>query len=439
MIDQVNAHEGTDRPLRVAYVLKRYPRLSETFILNELLGLAAHGADLWVTSLLPREPEQIEHPAVRELRANVRYVSDIGRFRRAACHLMVARRHPAAYWHAVRTAIGASFATRSRRPWKDFRRAVIVADRVDRQGAHHIHAHFATAATRTAVIAAALTHRPVSFTAHAKDIFVIDERGKDLLRRYIAQAAFVVTISEFNMRYLAGLEPAHGYKLRLVPNGLGPEWFTPLAHPGRGPVPLVLAVGRLVEKKGFADLVTACRILRDRGICFRCRIVGTGPLEGTLRQQVVDDGLSQLVELAGPSDQTNLRREHLAAAACLVVPSIVAASGDQDGLPTVLIEAMASGVPVIATDLSGIPEIVVDDVTGSLVPQRDAGALAAAIQRMLGDPRRAVHLATAARSAADRFDRRLTTAALWRLFTHAAACGDEHASLAQVRFREADA
>lgn len=426
-----------NQPPRIAYVLKRYPRLSETFIVNELLGLNGLGAELSITSLLPREPEAIEHAAVRDVRADVCYVSDLGRVRRLAAHTRVARSRPAAYVRAASDAVRESISARDRRAWKDFRRAVIVADRVERRGAQHIHAHFATAATRTAIVAADLTGRSISFTAHAKDIYVIDEDGRRRLRGYLDRASFVVTVSEFNRRYLAELAPASAHKLRLVPNGLAPEWFDEPLRTNTADVPLVLAVGRLVEKKGFADLIDAAKLLRERGVRFQCRLVGSGPLADDLRRQVDECGLEDEFDFAGPSEQTTLRDIHYATAACLVVPCVVAETGDRDGLPTVVIEAMASGVPVIATDVTALPEIVVDGVTGLLVPQRDPVALAEAVERLLGDRQLAEQLASNARHAVgEQFDRRATAASLWHLIDEAIAVPSDRAAEIRPAFQE---
>lgn len=413
---------GINATADITYILKRYPRFSETFILNELLGLEQHRTRVSIVSLLPVEADQVRHPAVADVRARVRYLSDVTVFQRAGIHLRAAIANPGGYVrHAIPAAAGA---LRGRRAsWKTFRRATIAADAIRQDGGRHIHAHFATAATEVAAVAAAMTGRTFSFTAHAKDIYEIDADGMERLRRMLETAAFVVTVSEFNRRYLSGIAP--NAEIHVVDNGLDPVWMhARTQHPpikgNPADPPLVLAVGRLVEKKGFADLISACDVLRNRGISFRCRIVGAGPLQSELRRLIVRSGLAEHVELAGPSDQVTLRSLHFAAAACLVAPCVVAGSGDRDGLPTVLVEAMASGVPVISTDVTAIPELITDGQTGRLVSQRSPVELADAIAACLADPIGSRAMAMQAQQfTRERFDRRTTTANLKRLFDSA--------------------
>jgi glycosyltransferase involved in cell wall biosynthesis len=182
----------------------------------------------------------------------------------------------------------------------------------------------------------------------------------------------------------------------------------------------VLAVGRLIEKKGFADLVRACELVRRRGRSFRCSIVGKGPLEGELKALVRELGLEDVVELTGPRPREQLlglyRRASVFAAPC-----VVGSDGNRDGLPTVLVEAMALGVPVVSTDVTGIPELVEDGRTGLLVPQRDCEALAGALDRLLSDRRAAQELAAAARQRVEReFDLHVNVAQLRLLLEEAA-------------------
>jgi glycosyltransferase involved in cell wall biosynthesis len=160
--------------------------------------------------------------------------------------------------------------------------------------------------------------------------------------------------------------------------------------------PLVVSVGRLVEKKGFAHLIDACLLLHERGVTFRCVIVGEGELEARLRKQIASRGLEGVVEMVGPRPQEEVFRL-VREAAAFAAPCVVGEDRNRDGLPTVLLEAMALGTPCVSTDVTGIPEVIRDGETGLLVPQGDAAALAQAVARLLGDGELRVALAGAAR------------------------------------------
>jgi glycosyltransferase involved in cell wall biosynthesis len=203
-------------------------------------------------------------------------------------------------------------------------------------------------------------------------------------------------------------------------NGLDVERFAPNGTVRAEP-PLVLAVGRLVEKKGFDDLVSACSLLHADGTAFRCRIVGKGELERDLHALVKALGLEEQVELAGPIPRERLLAEY-SRASVVVAPCVIGADGNRDGLPTVLVEAMALGIPVVATDVTGIPELVEDGRTGVLVPQRDPQALAEAIRWVLAEPSLADGLARAGRARVERkFDLRANVARLRNLLEEASS------------------
>jgi glycosyltransferase involved in cell wall biosynthesis len=231
--------------------------------------------------------------------------------------------------------------------------------------------------------AGALLGRPFSFTAHARDIYATPSALAEKMRA----ARLVVTCTQYNVDYLRRLCPdlAHE-RIQLVHHGVDANAF---AETGVGvndlAPPLVLAAGRLIHKKGFDVLVTACGLLRDRRLAFRCRIVGDGPLRTALARAIRDASLDEVVELPGwvPADRLAAM---LPRAAAFVAPSRIAAGGDRDGIPNVVLEAMAARLPVVGTDVSGIPEAVADGVTGLLVPPGNADALADALQRILAGP-----------------------------------------------------
>lgn len=375
---------------RVGYVLKRYPRYSETFIVNEILAHEAAGMDLAIFSLYPPADTHFQD-AISRVRAPVTY---LGSTRPKAADLwallLEARSAGFSVDDLLKTVQGDACEDDAR----DAVWTVELALEVKAQGITHLHAHFASGAATVARLAARLSGVPYSLTAHAKDIFHESVREGDL-RRKLAQAAAVVTVSDFNHAYLRERFGDVAAAVRRIYNGLDLSLF-PYASPEARP-PEIVAVGRLVEKKGFADLVRACALLRERGERFCCRIIGTGDLERKLREQVAVLGLEGTVELLGPRPQRELAG-YLQNAAVFAAPCVVGTDGNRDGLPTVLLEAMALGTPCVATGVTGIPEVLEDGVTGLEVPQHDPEALADALSRLLQNGALRVQLAAAARA-----------------------------------------
>ncbi|MGC5617558.1 glycosyltransferase family 4 protein [Georgenia sp. Z1491] len=392
---------------RIGYVLKMYPRFSETFIVSEILGREARGADIEVLSLRPPVDPRF-HSALAEVRAPVTYVP---RVRRAED-----------LWQTLRDAapelprLAATLPELLAAGADDAAQAVEVALLARRRGLTHLHAHFASLATTVARLASLLSGIPYSFTAHAKDIFHSSVDPADLAAK-IAGAHHVVTISDFNDRHLRRVFPeaVAATRLHRIYNGLHLDDFpftAPTPDRGTDDDAPVVAVGRLVEKKGFSVLVDAIAHLRDSGRPTRCRIVGGGELEGALRARVAALGLADLVQITGPMPQHEVRGE-VAAAGVFAAPCVVGSDGNADGLPTVLLEAMALGTPCVSTDVTGITEAVRHEVTGLQVPQHDPVALAAAIERLLDDDALRTRLARAARDLVeDQFDTRHQVAAL---------------------------
>ncbi len=220
-----------------------------------------------------------------------------------------------------------------------------------------------------------------SFTAHANDIFAPRdfEIGLDKL---VAVARVIVTETDYAAQFLRDRFPDRANHIHRIYNGLNLPEF------GRtdfsSTPPLIIAVGRLIAKKGFANLIRACGLLAQGGKSFQCEIVGEGPLENELRAQIEQLDLQDRVALSGAKPQREVR-QRLAAASAFVLPSVVDAQGGMDNLPTVIMEAMATGLPVISTDIGGIPEMVLQNETGFLVRPGDAVALAGAIEKVTDD------------------------------------------------------
>jgi glycosyltransferase involved in cell wall biosynthesis len=396
------------RPNRLAadvgYVLKVFPRLSETFVINEMLELERQGTRLHVFSL-HAPPADVPHAILRQLRAEVVIVDALESPSARACDAAVSALAP-------RLGAPAEHLTRLL-PRKYVRLALQLQAAMRTHPVDALHAHFASRATHVSMLVSALSEVPYSFTAHAKDIYHRDV-DTEVLRTAIARARLVVTVSRFNRRRLlevaAGL-PGVDHKIRRLYNGVDLTAFRVGDPPGPG-VPRLLAVGRLVEKKGFPVLIDACARLHHDGVPFACDIVGSGDWEPRLRQQIHDRGVEGVVTLRGglPLERVadEMQRAH-----AVVLPCVVAADGNVDALPTVLLEAMACGRPVISTDLSGIPEIVAHEETGFVVPAGDADALARAIRAVLQDDALAARFGRAARARAERlFDLRTNVAHL---------------------------
>jgi colanic acid/amylovoran biosynthesis glycosyltransferase len=393
-----------DRPgqgLRVLYVLKRYPRLSETFIVRELLGLEVAGVRVGVDALLPPEPG-VHHADVARVAASVRYLPRKAEWSRAmvTAHMRVGVRRPFTWIRLARTA-------RRNGGWRRFAQAGMVADRVRGDGFHHIHAHFATAAAEVARDAATLSGVTFSVTAHAKDIYHDD--NIELFPSRVAGAATVVTVSEYNVRHLADAVP--GQRVRYVPNGL-PMPGAAVPSPD-GPV---LCVARLVPKKGIDVLIRAMALLPTQR---RLEIVGDGSCRADLEQLVHDLGLEDQFTFLGALASADVD-EAYRRCALVALPCRIDSNGDRDGMPTVLVEAMARAVPVVSTDVVGIDELVQHRSSGVLVPPDDPTALAAAIDEVLRDPEAAAVMGARGRQhVLDAFAPERATTALLAVFREA--------------------
>ena len=266
----------------------------------------------------------------------------------------------------------------------------------------HIHSQWIHSCGTVAMYLGWLLDRPFSFTGHATDLF----RDRCALLDKIERADFIVCISEFHRDFYL----KHGARPEqcvIAYCGIDPAVFHPRAaaaavadRPYR-----ILASGRLVEKKGFALLVDACRLLADRGLRFECVIGGSGPLEASLRAQVERLGLGDRVSVTGQALQQEKIIDFMHGGDVYVLPCVWAADGDVDGLPQMLMEAMACGLPAVSTRLVGIPDLIRDDDTGVLVPPNDTAALADAIAGLMSDPARSKRLADAGlRWVHERFD-----------------------------------
>ena len=394
---------------RIGYVLKRYPRFSETFVVNEILAHEAAGQEIDIFALRPVQESHFQD-AISRVRAPVTHVPD--RHRTPETLWSELARAEAAIPGAAARAMAAGGSA------DDVTQALAIAIACRRRGIGHLHAHFGTLATSVARLAAAIAGIGYSFTAHAKDIY--HDYGHDTgLAQKLRDADAVVTVSDFNLAHLRTTYGTDAARVTRIYNGLdltGFDWHAPDPAPTDPAADEILAVGRLVEKKGFHILIEALATLADRGHRPRCRIIGQGEEQGNLRSQIAGAGLTGTVTLDGPRPQPEVFAA-MARAAVLACPCVVGRDGNRDGLPTVLIEAMALGTPCIGTDVTGIPEIVRHDTTGLIVPEGDPVALADALQRTLSDAALRARLSQAGRAlVAQDFDIHRNAAALRAVF-----------------------
>jgi glycosyltransferase involved in cell wall biosynthesis len=422
----------------VGYVLKSYPRMSETFIANEIYRLEKLGLKLRLFSILDLSDPQ-RHAVVDATRAPVHYLPQVTslsespllawlrlnapKFRSSHWQLFKAR--PLSYAQTLLTACRLAFKHR-KGSWlqpetgfiKEFLQAGYIAQQVLAAGTiRHLHAHFCHSATTVAMFASQLCGLPFSFTAHAKDIYVQALNPGDLLQTKLRRAQFAVTCTKANHAYLAALGVA-ATPIHTIYHGLDTQQFVPRASAVEEPArPLLLTVGRLVEKKGFPFLLEACRLLKDRGHQFQCHIVGgAGPLQQRIAALIHELGLAAVVKLRPAVTQEELQQIYQQAT-LFVLPCQIAENNDRDGIPNVLVEAMAVGLPVVSTNISGIPELIEHGVNGWLVPQKDARALAEATAELLAAPELRQRLGRAAREKVCRvFDAEANILALHRLF-----------------------
>ena len=377
--------------------------VSETFILSEILALERLGLSIEIFPLV-RERERVVHPEAQRLVQGAHY-SRVLSLAVASAQLRWLRRRPVAYLRAWWRALSGNRSS----PGFFARSIVIVplaahfAEQMERLGIEHMHAHWATHPTLTAYVVRELTGIPYSFTAHAHDIYV----QRPMLREKVRRASFVVTISGYNRRLLERLYGAQAAaKIHVVPPGIDFEVFSERATRRPGEPFTIACVASLQDYKGHPVLLDACALLAAEGLEFRCVLIGEGEDRPRITEQIAALGLQDRVSLLGAQTRQRVS-ELLAQADTMVLPSIVTASGKMEGMPNALIEAMAMGLPVVATAISGVPELIDDARTGLLVPQRSPEALAAALRRLHDDPDFRARLGAAGRDdVLRRFDLR---------------------------------
>ena len=372
----------TGNNIKIAYVVKMFPRLSETFILNEMLELERQGMEIVIFSL--KKPNEGKfHPQLSDLKAPVFYLEDLDTRK----------------WPSWLGDVWSNLSPSKDNLWKLMDRALAetdssmmdqilwsawIAARLNELGVRHIHAHFASIPSTLAYFATNIASIPFSFTAHAKDIYVYDMQ-EHLLAEKLVSAKFVVTVTEYNKNYILEHNPdLDPDNIKVIRNGVALEDNNNFPEDLRESN-LILGAGRLVPKKGFDTLLEACAILKNRNADFKCLVVGNGSNADLLIKKRLELNLESDVEFAGAKTQDEiLDIMHRATLLCL--PCRIAEDGNRDALPTVILEALAHGLPVVSTDISGIPEIIDSGVDGTLINPDDPQTLADAISKLLKSP-----------------------------------------------------
>ncbi len=401
---------------KIAYIMSRFPKLTETFILYEILAVEKEGVEVEIYPLL-REKTSVMHPEAVPLVERAHFLPLLSpAILKSQLHFL--SRKPGAYlgtlWDTLRGNWGSlryfsgilSF----------FPKAVHFADLMERDGVQHVHAHFASHPAVVGFIIHRLTGIPYSFTGHGSDI----HRDRHMLREKVAESAFAITISNYNKEVIVK-ECGEQYRdhVLVLHCGVDTEFFKPRAHRDvtfTQDHPFnILCIGTLHEVKGQTHLIEATRILHERGLPVSCNFIGDGPDQPALQAQVDAAGLQGVVHFLGRKTHAEVA-EALEAADVVVAPSVVSRDGRREGIPVVLMEAMGSAVPVVASDLSGIPELVINDQSGFLVPPGDAPGIAAALEKLYGDAALRQRLGDGARAKVlNEFDLQKNAAELIRL------------------------
>jgi len=395
-VSGVAAGKAEARP-RLAYIMSRFPKISETFVLYEILALEAQGLQVEVFPLL-REHQTISHPEAAAVVARAHYHPFLSwRILQAVLYFLLHR--PIATLRVLLEVLRGTLASRNFfiGALGIFPKTVRFAYEMQRLGVEHVHAHFATHPALAALIVHRLTGIPFSFTAHGSDLHV----DRCMLEHKVRAAAFAITISAFNREVMVQ-ECGEDLRRRIhvVHCGVDPAVFAPGApdaHAGAGGSVLrLLCVASLEEVKGHRILIEACAELVARGVRLRCDLVGEGPQRREIEAQIAAAGLGDAVRLHGNLPRPVVSRM-MAAADIFCLASVPTRDGKREGIPVVLMEAMATGLPVVSSRLSGIPELVEDGVVGVLVEPRDSLGLAAVLEQLAGDPDRRHALGQAGR------------------------------------------
>ncbi len=374
-------------PPVLGMILKGYPRISETFISNEILRLEQLGFRIHIFSM--RHPrEHFSHDSVKQIQAPVSYLPQ-AIFSPQFTALMLynaraAAARPAGYRAAARLAGRRWLRTRKSATLKHLLQAGYIVGRLlAKHPVAHLHAHFAHSPTSVAMFTHIISGIPFSFTGHAKDIYTSDPRQ---LREKIHLATFAATCTEYNRSYLAAIAGRATTPLHRVYHGIDIRLFTQSSTNRTETQPPwnILSIARIIPKKGLDTVYHALRLLKDRGLNFHHTLIGDGDDREQITHLISQLNLTDCVTLAGTLPHHQVL-DHFRQSDLFVLGCRIAVTGDRDGIPNVCVESMAMGVPVVATHVSAIPELIQSEQHGLLVTPNNPPALARAMQRLLTD------------------------------------------------------
>jgi glycosyltransferase involved in cell wall biosynthesis len=376
----VISKSSTDN-FKLTYLIGTYPLLTTTFIDREIRLLRQRCLQVQVVSI--RRPKRPLSPEQELLAQEVVYLLPVSPAKLVAAFLWAGLLRPFTTWRTffyLLTRLHPGLKSRLKTVLH-YGTGVYAAFLQRHQPGQHIHAHFVDRAATAAIVVSRLLNLPYSVTAHANDIYV----DPVLLPEKMVEAKFVATCTQYNETHLASLNGnGVGKKLHCIYHGLDIDQYQPVERKRPSTAPLLLAVGQLKEKKGFVHLLRACRLLKEQGYDFQCHIVGEGPNRQVLTRQIQQLDLNETVQLCGALPHQAVIDKYREAD-IFVLPCITGRDGDRDGIPNVILEAMAMELPVVSTRHSGIPEVVLDGVNGLLVPPADNVTLAKALAKLLDD------------------------------------------------------
>ncbi|MDH3681416.1 MAG: glycosyltransferase family 4 protein [Acidimicrobiia bacterium] len=383
--------------LRLFYVVGTYPLLTTTFIDREIEMLSEWEVDVAVIAMRRPDPTTPFTSRQEALAARTTYLLPARKTTVLASHLYFAIRRPIRFWTTLLWLLTRPHPTLASRQKTllHFGEGVLASYLVRHREFEEFHAHFADRAATVALVGGRLVGKPYSLSIHTgADIYV----DSVLLAEKIQRARAVTTCTSYNRDHLGELlDRSHRPEIYHVRHGLDLSTYSP-GMVSDGTPSTILSVGQLKPRKGFAQLIRACAVLKQRGYDFQCRIIGEGPERPVLESLIADLDISDVVELAGPRSQDDVLDEYRSAT-LFALPCVQTREGDVDGIPNVLAEAMAVELPVVSTDLPAITELVTPEVSGLLTAPDALDALADALARLLDDPPLRSRLGAAARAA----------------------------------------
>lgn len=380
--------------MKINYLLLTFPKLTTTFVDREILALRQMGVDVKVYALVPPAGQLSEYQ--KDLVEETTYLFPGRLFGLLTAHLYFAITRPGRYFSLLAYLLTRPHPTllSHRRTLLHFFQGIYTAYRMRAAHGDHVHAHFLNQSATIALIVHRMLGIPYSVTVHASGEFFATPM---MVREKLVEAKFIATCTHYNQEHLAKIgKEVFDQKILMVYHGLDMENFR-RRMPKPSGKPVILSVGQLRERKGLIYLVQACAILRDRGLDFVCRIVGEGPEREPLQSEIARAGLDGCVQLTGALPQEKVLEEY-ERANIFALPVVLAESGDRDGIPNVILEAMAMELPVVSTTQLAVTEIVHNNQNGMLVPPKDPTALADALQRLITNPSFADQMGAAGRT-----------------------------------------